>query len=110
MGYDSIYAYVDVRDDRSLGLHSTAMRFGDQGKLWIGGFYVATVALWAWGGYAIGLSWAYQVGMVAVAAHLAWQLKVFDIQRPDRNFMLFRANLWLGALLVAAALAGTLIR
>ena len=38
VGYDSIYAYVDVRDDRSLGLHSTAMRFGDQGKLWIGGF------------------------------------------------------------------------
>lgn len=110
VGYDSIYAYVDVRDDRSLGLHSTAMRFGDQGKLWIGGFYVATVVLWAWGGYAMGLSWAYQVGMAAVAVHLAWQLKVFDIQRPDRNFMLFRANLWLGALLVVAALAGTLIR
>lgn len=47
--------------------------------------------------------------MAAIAAHLAWQLKVFDIQRPDRNFMLFRANLWLGAILVAAALAGTLI-
>ena len=110
VGYDSIYAYVDVRDDRSLGLHSTAMRFGDQGKLWIGGFYLATVALWAWGGYAIGMSWAYYVGIAAVALHLAWQLKVFDIQHPARNFRLFRANLWLGALLIAAALAGTLIR
>ena len=49
------YAYVDVRDDRSLGLHSTAMRFGEQGKLWIGGFYAATLALWTWGGYAMGL-------------------------------------------------------
>ena len=99
-----------MRDDRSLGLHSTAMRFGDQGKLWIGGFYLATVALWAWGGYAIGMSWAYYVGIAAVALHLAWQLKVFDIQHPARNFRLFRANLWLGALLIAAALAGTLIR
>ena len=62
-----------------------------------------------WGGYAIGMSWAYYVGMAAIALHLAWQLKVFDIQRPDRNFKLFRANLWLGAILVAAALAGTLI-
>ena len=61
------------------------------------------------GGHAIGMSWAYYVGIAAIAAHLAWQLKVFDIQRPDRNFMLFRANLWLGAILVAAALAGTLI-
>ena len=70
VGYDSIYAYVDVRDDRSLGLHSTAMRFGDQGKLWIGGFYRPPWR-WAWGGYAIGMSWAYYVGIAAVALHLA---------------------------------------
>ncbi|MBO1111407.1 4-hydroxybenzoate octaprenyltransferase [Bordetella petrii] len=109
VGYDSIYAYVDVRDDRQLGLRSTAMRFGARGKLWIGGFYATTIALWAWGGYAMGLGWGYQAGMAAVAVHLAWQLYTFDLQRPDRNFMLFRANLWTGALLVAAALAGTLI-
>ncbi|SAI52046.1 UbiA prenyltransferase family protein [Bordetella ansorpii] len=109
IGYDSIYAYVDVRDDRSLGLRSTAMRFADQGKLWIGGFYVATLALWTWGGYAMGLGWGYYVGMLALAAHLGWQLAIFNLQRPDRNFMLFRANLWVGVILVAAALAGTLI-
>ena len=108
VGYDSIYAYVDVRDDARLGLRSTAMRFGAHGKLWIGGFYAATIALWAWGGHAMGLGWGYQAGMVAVAAHLAWQLYTFDLQRPDRNFMLFRANLWTGVLLIAAALAGTL--
>jgi len=109
IGYDSIYAYVDVRDDRSLGLRSTAMRFAEQGKAWIGGFYVATIALWTWGGYAMGLGWGYYAGMAVLAAHLLWQLVVFDLQRPDRNFMLFRANLWVGALLVAAALAGTLL-
>src|SRR5690606_10495353 len=103
VGYDSIYAYVDVRDDARLGLRSTAMRFGAHGKLWIGGFYAATIALWAWGGHAMGLGWGYQAGMVAVAAHLAWQLYTFDLQRPDRNFMLFRANLWTGVLLIAAA-------
>jgi len=108
VGYDSIYAYVDVRDDRSLGLHSTAMRFGDQGKLWIGGFYAATLALWTWGGYAMDLGWGYFAGMGAVAIHLAWQLREFDLQRPERNFKLFRANLWTGVLLIAAALAGTL--
>ncbi|OZI54893.1 4-hydroxybenzoate octaprenyltransferase [Bordetella genomosp. 5] len=108
VGYDSIYAYIDVRDDRSLGLHSTAMRFGDRGKTWIGGFYVAAVALWAWAGYAMGLSWPYQVGMAAVALHLAWQLKEFDIRRPERGLALFRANLWTGVLLIVSAFAGTL--
>ena len=43
-----------------------------------------------------------------MAIHLAWQLREFDLQRPERNFKLFRANLWTGVLLIAAALAGTL--
>lgn len=109
VGYDSIYAYIDVRDDQQLGLRSTALRFGARGKQWIGGFYIATIALWAWGGYDIGMSWAYQAGIFAVAVHLAWQLYIFDLQRPARSLMLFRANLWTGVLLIAAALAGTLI-
>ena len=69
---------------------------------------MATVLLWAWGGYAMGLGPLYLVGMMLVALHLGWQLAVFDLKRPDRNFKLFRANLWTGVLLVGAALAGTL--
>lgn len=108
IGYDSIYAYVDMRDDRKLGLHSTAMRFADRGKLWISGFYIATLALWTWAGWSLGTGWGYYLGMAALAAHFAWQMAVFDLDKPDRNFMLFRANLWVGAVLIAAALAGAL--
>src|SRR5690606_20001334 len=72
-------------------------------------FYIATIVLWAWGGYDIGLGWPYQAGIAVVALHLAWQLYQFDLQRPERSLMLFRANLWTGVLLIAAALAGTLL-
>lgn len=109
IGYDTIYAYVDVRDDAQLGLHSTALRFGANGKVWVSGFYVATIALWTWGGWAMATHPAYYIGMGAIAIHLFWQLAKFDLKRPEQNFMLFRANLWTGALLVAAALAGTLL-
>jgi 4-hydroxybenzoate polyprenyltransferase len=109
VGYDSIYAYVDVRDDRRLNLHSTAMRFADRGKAWIGGFYVATLLLWTWAGHSLGAGGFYYLGMIALAAHLGWQLVVFDLQRPDRNFMLFRSNLWVGVILIAAALGGALL-
>jgi 4-hydroxybenzoate polyprenyltransferase len=108
IGYDTIYAYIDVRDDRRLGLHSTALRFGGAGKRWIAGFYVATIALWAWGGYAIGMGWPYAVGMVLIALHLAWQLKKLDLDRPELGLGLFRANLWVGVMLVAASVAGGL--
>jgi 4-hydroxybenzoate polyprenyltransferase len=109
IGYDSIYAYVDVRDDRRLGLRSTAMRFTNAGKRWIGGFYTATIALWTGSGLSLDMGWAYYLGMALVALHLAWQLKRFDPQRPERNFKLFHANLWVGTLLVITALAGTLL-
>ena len=109
IGYDTIYAYVDMRDDARLGLHSTALKFRDNGKIWVSGFYVATVILWTWGGWAMGLSADYYLGMLAVALHLGWQAWRFDIQKPDRNFGLFRANLWTGVLLLAASLGGKLL-
>ncbi|HEX7747236.1 MAG TPA: 4-hydroxybenzoate octaprenyltransferase [Bordetella sp.] len=109
VGYDSIYAYVDVRDDRRLNLHSTAMRFADRGKAWIGGFYIATLLLWVWAGHSLGAGRFYYAGMAVLAAHFGWQLAVFDLRRPDRNFMLFRANLWVGVILIAAALGGALL-
>lgn len=109
VGYDSIYAYVDVRDDLALGVHSTAMKFADKGKLWISGFYVVTIALWVYAGLALQLGWGYYVVMALIAAHFIWQMRVFSLARPDLNFMLFRANIWIGVLLIAAALAGTLI-
>lgn len=108
IGYDTIYAYIDVRDDKRLGLHSTALRFGDAGKTWVAGFYVATLALWAAGGYGIGMGWPYYVGMVLIAVHLGWQLQRLDLQRPELGLGLFRANLWVGVMLVAASLAGGL--
>jgi 4-hydroxybenzoate polyprenyltransferase len=110
IGYDSIYAYVDMRDDLRLGLRSTALRFAQAGKRWIGGFYTAAAALWIWSGYAMDMGWTYFLGMAMLVLHLTWQLKRFDPQRPNGNFGLFQANLWTGALLVAAALTGTLMR
>jgi 4-hydroxybenzoate polyprenyltransferase len=109
VGYDSIYAYVDVRDDIKLGLHSTALRFADKGKAWISGFYIATIGLWIYGGMGMDMAWPYYVVIAAIAAHFFWQMRVFSLDRPDRNFMLFRANMAVGVLLLAAALAGTVL-
>ncbi len=109
VGYDSIYAYVDVRDDIKLGLHSTALRFGTNGRVWISGFYIATIVLWAYGGWAMRMHWPYFVVIGAIAAHFVWQMSVFSLSRPDRSFMLFRSNMAVGVMLLAAALAGTVL-
>ncbi|WP_421916977.1 4-hydroxybenzoate octaprenyltransferase [Mesorhizobium sp.] len=108
IGYDTVYAYVDVRDDTRLGLKSTAILFGRNGKAWVGLFYALTVASWSLGGWLSGMSLPYAAGMVVVAAHLAWQTWRIDLRRPELNFRLFLSNILTGVLLAGAALAGTL--
>lgn len=108
IGYDAIYGYIDKEDDLRLGLKSAAIRFGDQGKQWIGGFYLATMILWLWAGYALGLGWGYFFVMALIGVHFVWQIGRFDPQRPEFGLGLFRANMTVGVLLVLAALAGTL--
>lgn len=109
IGYDTIYAYTDMKDDEQLGLRSTALRFRDQGLAWLIGFYAATVVLWTVPGFLLGFGWLYYVFMLAIALHFYWQLATFDIQNPGRSFALFRANIWTGCLLVAGSLGGTLL-
>lgn len=107
IGYDTVYAYVDVKDDTRLGLKSTAILFGRHGKAWIGLFYALTVAAWSLGGWLLGMSLPYAIGMLVVATHLAWQTWRIDLARPDVNFRLFLANILTGVLLAGAAFIGT---
>ena len=109
VGYDAIYAYIDMRDDRMLGLRSAAMRFGDRGRFWIGLLYAVAVALWFAAGAGMGLAWPYHLVMAGIAVHLAWQVKAFDVHRPEGSLKLFRSNMQVGVLLIVAALAGTIL-
>jgi 4-hydroxybenzoate polyprenyltransferase len=106
IGYDSIYGYVDARDDARLGLRSTALLFGARGKFFISLFYALAVLAWIVGGWMLGMSNLYQMGMVIIAAHLAWQIYRFDLDRPDLNFRMFLSNVGTGALLGVFAVAG----
>jgi len=107
IGYDTVYAYVDVKDDTRLGLKSTAILFGERGKRIIGLFYVSTIAAWSVGGWLSGMSLPYAFGMLVIAAHLAWQVRRIDLARPDVNYRLFLANILTGLLLAASSLVGT---
>ena len=107
IGYDTVYAYVDVQDDTRLGLKSTAILFGHRGKAWIGLFYALTVGAWSIGGWLLGMSIPYAIGMLVIVAHLAWQIWRLDLSRPEVNFRLFLSNVLTGVLLTFGALIGT---
>ena len=101
IGYDTIYALQDARDDAIVGIRSTARLFGSRVKLGIGLFYAATAALAlaaieTAGGGAIALA-----GWLAYAAHLAWQASQVEGADPATALRLFRSNRDAGLILFA---------
>lgn len=107
IGYDTVYAYVDVNDDTRLGLKSTAILFGRHGKACVGLFYGLTIAAWSIGGWLLGMPLPYGLGMLVIAAHLAWQTWRMDLARPEVSFRLFLANILTSVLLAGTAFIGT---
>ena len=97
--YDTIYAHQDAEDDALIGVKSTARLFGTDTARWLKWFLVLSVLLMT-AGLILALGPAVNVLALVVALggawafgwHLAWQLRLLDIDNPDRCLMLFRSN------------------
>ena len=106
IGYDTIYAVQDARDDPAAGIKSTARLFGARVRLAVGLLYAVAVFL-VEGALVAGRVEGHalaQAGVVAFAAHLAWQVRQIDPNDPAKALVLFRSNRDAG-LLLAAGLA-----
>jgi 4-hydroxybenzoate polyprenyltransferase len=104
--YDTIYALQDTRDDRKLGLKSTALHFGDNFRPILSGFSAITIGSLAVAGYNAGCGTIFtSLACVGGAAHLAWQISTVDATRVGDCAKKFIANKWFGALVFAAIVA-----
>lgn len=109
IGYDTIYALQDIRDDSIIGVRSTARLFANRVKPAVGALYAGAVAL---AGAAVFVARVHPVawfGVAAYAAHLAWQVGAIDAGDPHRALRLFRSNRNAGLLLFAGLLAAALV-
>jgi 4-hydroxybenzoate polyprenyltransferase len=89
-GFDLFYSLYDLDHDRSEGLHSWAVRFGEVG-VFVGAraFHAGTVALLALAAWGLALGVAYWLGVVTVAALLLYEhtiLRPGDLRRLDAAF------------------------
>ena len=92
IGYDTIYAHQDKKDDQSIGLRSTAITFGANSPIWIGGFYAAAVALWLIAGFMAGAHLIFVTAVVLVSLQLSWQVVTLDVDDPLNCLRRFRSN------------------
>jgi 4-hydroxybenzoate polyprenyltransferase len=109
IGYDTIYAHQDRDDDLLIGIKSTALLFGERTPTMLATFYAGAIALIAAAGFMAGGGIIFTIGIVAFAAHLAWQVTRLDINDPAHCLVLFKSNRDAGLFLFGAMLLETAI-
>jgi 4-hydroxybenzoate polyprenyltransferase len=110
IGYDTIYAHQDRDDDALIGIKSTALLFGERTKPMLSLFYALAIILIGLAGYLAGAGPVFAVGLLAFAAHLAWQVVRLDIGDPDRCLALFKSDRDAGLILFAGLLLDAAVR
>jgi 4-hydroxybenzoate polyprenyltransferase len=102
--YDTIYAHQDREDDALVGLKSTALLFAENTRPMLVLFSTLAVILIGLAGYFANAGFVFALGLVAFAAHLAWQIVFIEIDNPDSCLKMFRANRDAGLILFVALL------
>jgi 4-hydroxybenzoate polyprenyltransferase len=105
IGYDTIYAHQDRKDDLLIGIKSTALLFGERTPSMLAVFYTCAVVLIAAAGFMAGGGVVFALGLIAFAGHLAWQVTRLDIHDPAHCLKLFKSNRDAGFILFGAMLS-----
>ncbi|XP_050069958.1 4-hydroxybenzoate polyprenyltransferase, mitochondrial [Anopheles maculipalpis] len=108
--YDTIYAHQDKVDDLIIGIKSTALRFGDNTKLWLSGFTAAMVGNLLSAGLVCDQTWPYYTSIGLIGAHLAHQIHSLNIHNPKDCATKFISNHQVGFLLFLGIVLGTLYK
>jgi 4-hydroxybenzoate polyprenyltransferase len=104
IGYDTIYAHQDREDDLLIGIKSTALLFQEKTAPMLVGFFAGAVVLIGIAGLTAGGGAIFIAGLIAFAAHLAWQVLRLDINDPAHCLVLFKSNRDAGLILFGAML------
>ena len=92
IGYDTIYAQQDSRDDAIVGIRSTARLFGQHARGGVAAFYALAAALTQAALIGAGGGLLAEIGWLAFVAHLGWQVWRIDGASPATALSLFRSN------------------
>lgn len=105
LGYDTIYAHQDKRDDIMVGVKSLALKLGDKSRGWIAFFFAAAIFFISLAGEGLG----FYVALPAAMAHALWQLIGWKMDDPANCLRRFRSNRDFGFIILAALIAGKFI-
>ncbi len=110
IGYDTIYALQDVRDDIAIGVKSTARLFGKNVQLAVGVLYASSSIFAAIAAFLSGAGLWTLVGIGGFSLHLIWQTnQISEKISTEKALFLFRSNRDAGLLMCSGFLAQSII-
>jgi len=96
IAYDTEYAMVDRRDDRAIGVRSTALLLGDWDRLAIGLMQFASLILLFLLGKICGFQIPYSLAVIIVAGLFIYQQILIRARDETRCLKAFGNNTWVG--------------
>lgn len=106
IGYDTIYALQDKKDDIKLGIKSLAIKLGNKVHDAIRNFYVIFLLLILLAGLNSFMGSLFYVAMVAAAYQLYWQVETLDPNDPTDCGKKFRSNVELSLIILIGIILG----
>lgn len=107
-GYDTIYAFMDIKDDKKIGVKSSAIFLEKrQYKLWIVFSYICFITLYVITNL-LSKNHIGALGAVIAIPMLLWQVKTLDVSKPKICLARFKSNIYVGCVLAITMLIGCL--
>jgi 4-hydroxybenzoate polyprenyltransferase len=109
LGYDTVYAHQDKRDDELIGVKSTALLFGNFSHIVVAGFYGMTILLLALCGWSVGLGYGFYLSLGAAAIFMTFELMRWRMNDPENCLARFRKNRDFGLIVLFGMILGQII-
>lgn len=98
--YDTIYAHQDKKDDKDIGVKSTALLFGDRTREILTGFSlifgVCTSLAGHNAGYDLVEQWPYFLAIFSSVLGSIYKIHTIDYNNPQQCMRTFVQNKWIG--------------
>ncbi len=109
IAYDTEYAMVDRDDDIRLGIHSSALFFGQYDVLAVMASYATTLIILAVAGNMLHLGMAYYLGLLVAAGIAVYHYTLISSRQREACFKAFLHNNWFGASVFAGVVLDYLL-
>lgn len=105
IGYDTIYAYQDIKDDKKIGLKSLALKTFNRPKTFITLIYLLSFIF-----FSISILISFPLNFLSllliifIFIHLSWQIAQIKLMHQEVLQNIFTSNVYLGSLIFVGLL------